>query len=55
MKSFTDRTQGALELAKELEVYKKEKPLILALPRGGIPMGKIIAQKLETVYKGIMH
>jgi putative phosphoribosyl transferase len=43
---FTDREQAALLLAKELTPYRGRKPLVLAIPRGGVPMAKIIADQL---------
>jgi putative phosphoribosyl transferase len=43
---FTDRDQAALLLAKELAPYRGRKPLVLAIPRGGVPMAKIIANQL---------
>jgi len=44
---FTDREQAATLLAKELAPYRGRKPLVLAIPRGGVPMAKIIADQLE--------
>jgi predicted phosphoribosyltransferase len=44
---FTDRTQAALRLAERLIGYKGKNPLILAIPRGAVPMGAIIADKLQ--------
>lgn len=44
---FTDRTQAAIQLAAELIGYRGKNPLILAIPRGAVPMGAIIAEKLH--------
>lgn len=44
---FTNREQAAHQLAQHLEKFKGENPLVLAIPRGGVPMGKIIAEALE--------
>jgi predicted phosphoribosyltransferase len=44
---FHDRKQAATMLAEQLEDYKGRHPLILAIPRGAVPMAKIIADKLE--------
>lgn len=44
---FTDRTQAALQLAERLKGYRRKNPLILAIPRGAVPMGAIIAEKLQ--------
>ena len=43
---FEDRTAAALRLAERLKVYKGQNPLILAIPRGAVPMSRIIADKL---------
>lgn len=43
---FSDRTEAAIKLADKLVKYKGKHPLILAIPRGAVPMAKIIAQKL---------
>jgi len=44
---FRDRNQAAHQLAEKLMVYKGKNPLILAIPRGAVPMAKIIADALE--------
>ena len=44
---FTDRTQAAIQLAARLVGYRDKNPLILAIPRGAVPMGAIIADKLR--------
>jgi len=44
---FKDRKEAASMLATRLRKYKGQKPLVLAIPRGGVPMGKIIADALE--------
>ena len=43
---FDDRIDAARQLARELERYKGRKPLVLAIPRGGVPMGRVIADAL---------
>jgi predicted phosphoribosyltransferase len=43
---FQNRDQAAELLAQELRGYKDQNPLILAIPRGAVPMGKIIAHAL---------
>lgn len=43
---FRDRTDAANRLAERLKAFKGQNPLILAIPRGAVPMGKIIADKL---------
>ncbi len=44
---FRDRADAAIRLAERLKGYRGKNPLILAIPRGAVPMGKIIAQSLE--------
>lgn len=44
---FNDRTQAASQLAERLIGYRGKNPLILAIPRGAVPMGAIIADKLH--------
>jgi len=43
---FEDRAQGAQQLAERLQAYRDKNPLILAIPRGAVPMGRIIAELL---------
>lgn len=43
---FANRTEAAEILAFHLLEYKGRQPLILAIPRGAVPMGKVIADLL---------
>jgi len=43
---FQNREQAAHLLAKKLANYKGQTPLVLAIPRGAVPMAKIIADAL---------
>jgi len=43
---FKDRVDAALRLAKKLESLKVEDPIILAIPRGGVVTGDVIAKEL---------
>jgi len=43
---FKDRVDAAKRLAKKLEWLKKEDPIILAIPRGGVVTGNIVASEL---------
>ncbi|GAB4355868.1 MAG: phosphoribosyltransferase [Kiloniellaceae bacterium] len=45
---FRDRREAGKRLAKELEHYRGEKLLVLALPRGGVPVGAEIARRLAA-------
>lgn len=44
---FADRTDAALQLAESLAAYRGTHPLILAIPRGAVPMGAELARLLE--------
>ena len=44
---FRDRAHAAHLLAKELSAYRCKKPLVLAIPRGALPMAKILAEELN--------
>ena len=44
---FANRNQAADRLADALAAYKGRHPLILAIPRGAVPMGRRLAQALE--------
>lgn len=43
---FANRNQAADRLAAALDAYKGQNPLILAIPRGAVPMGQRLAQAL---------
>lgn len=45
---FSTRKEAGLQLAKKLKKYKLFNPLILALPRGGVPVGYEIAKMLHA-------
>jgi len=44
---FKNREDAAEQLAERLQEYRGRNPLILAIPRGAVPMGKIIAERLQ--------
>jgi len=46
MFKFRDRIEAGYSLAKVLIHYKNLDALILAIPRGGVPIGKIVADEL---------
>lgn len=43
---FANRNEAADRLAVELQAYKGKNPLILAIPRGAVPMGQRLAKAL---------
>jgi predicted phosphoribosyltransferase len=43
---FRDRNEAASRLAEKLGDYREKNPLVLAIPRGAVPMAQIIAEKL---------
>ncbi|HXV84710.1 MAG TPA: phosphoribosyltransferase [Candidatus Binatia bacterium] len=44
---FRNREHAATLLAQKLAKYKIQRPLVLGIPRGALPMAKIIADALE--------
>jgi len=44
---FTDRTEAARLLAEKLTAFRGQRPLVLAVPRGGVPMARVIADALD--------
>lgn len=48
MPKFQDRTDAGRRLAGELLHLKEKQPVILALPRGGVPVAAEIAQTLQA-------
>lgn len=46
MMVFSDREQAAQRLAEALAQYRGQHPLVLAIPRGAVPMARIIADAL---------
>ena len=43
---FENRTAAARQLAMALKEYRNRHPLVLAIPRGAVPMAKIVADEL---------
>ncbi|MFC7155451.1 phosphoribosyltransferase [Halomarina halobia] len=44
---FTDRTDGGRQLAEVLESRGVEADIVLAIPRGGLPVGRAVADALD--------
>lgn len=45
---FQDRSDAGCRLAQKLKGYQPNYPIVLALPRGGVPVGYEIAQALKS-------
>ena len=46
--SFTDRSEAGKKLAGALQRYEGQNPVILALPRGGVPVAAEVASALDA-------
>jgi putative phosphoribosyl transferase len=44
---FQDRMDAAEQLARALAGYRGEHPLVLAIPRGAVPIGAVLARRLH--------
>ena len=44
---FQDRDDAARQLAAALQAYRGQHPLVLAIPRGAVPMAKAVAAALQ--------
>ena len=51
---FIDRNDAAIKLAKKLEKYSNTNGVVLAIPRGGVPIGNIIAKKLGLPFELVL-
>jgi putative phosphoribosyl transferase len=48
MTMFADRADAGRQLARALLHLKPDRPVVLALPRGGVPVGFEVARMLEA-------
>ena len=46
-KVFADRNEGGNRLADKLRRFKNQNTIVLALPSGGVPIGKAIQQEID--------
>jgi putative phosphoribosyl transferase len=46
-RTFTDRLEAARLLARRLDRYRGQNPLVLGIPRGAVPMARVIADALD--------
>ena len=44
---FADRIDAAEQLARALQGWRGCHPLVLAIPRGALPMGRVLAERLQ--------
>ncbi|HEX5306951.1 MAG TPA: phosphoribosyltransferase family protein [Dyella sp.] len=44
--NFNDRADAGDQLARALRIYRGQHPLVLAIPRGGVPIGRVVADAL---------
>jgi len=51
---FNDREDAGKQLAEALRKYKEKKPLVLAIPRGGVEVGVQVARFLEAEFSIIV-
>lgn len=45
---FVNRAEAARRLADRLAPYRVQRPLVLGVPRGGVPMARIVADALDA-------
>jgi len=45
---FDDRREAGIRLGEALERYRDRSPVVLAIPRGGVPVGKEVARRLDA-------
>lgn len=51
---FKDRLDAARQLASALQKYRDQNPLVLAIPRGAVPMGRQLAQALNGQFDVVL-
>jgi putative phosphoribosyl transferase len=51
---FFNREDAAKQLAAKLIAYKGQNPLVLAIPRGAVPMAKIVSDMLDGSYDVVL-
>lgn len=51
---FIDRNDAAIRLAERLKSYRGRNPLVLAIPRGAVPMARTIAERLDGEFDVVL-
>ena len=51
---FANRNDAAKKLAAALDCYRGKNPLVLAIPRGAVPMGQVIADELDGEFDVVL-
>lgn len=51
---FEDRLDAARQLAKRLAGYRGQHALVLAIPRGAVPMGRSVADQLQADFDVVL-
>jgi putative phosphoribosyl transferase len=51
---FTDRSEAGRRLAERVRAFAVNDPIVLALPRGGVPVGAELAQRLDADFDVLM-
>lgn len=51
---FANREEAARRLAQALQHYRGQRPLVLAIPRGAVPMARHIAQALQGEFDVVL-
>ncbi len=51
---FIDRNDAAIRLAERLKAYRGRNPLVLAIPRGAVPMARTIAERLDGEFDVVL-
>lgn len=51
---FRDRLDAAAQLAAALAAWRGSRPLVLAIPRGAVPMGRAIARRLDGEFDVVL-
>jgi predicted phosphoribosyltransferase len=46
--NFSDRKEAGLLLAQRLEHYRDQHPIVLGIPRGGVPIAAVVAKRLDA-------